>query len=324
LKKSSARHLTHTIVVCSRNRPKLLIACINSLFALDRIEDVQILVIENSESELDFKLVSDELSSNQNAMKVRIVRNRPGLAKSRNTALSLVETDLVTFIDDDVTLPFNFIDSTNLIFQVNEDAVGVSPRIKNLYKINLPTRPYLLGNALRKIKVLLLSVVEGKILYTGHSFWFSDETLSNSSPQWLPGCCMTYRMELLGGMKFQEALENGPTRGYALGEDVDFSNRSRGVGRLLINKDISVDHARSNLDRGSNPEMERAIGTWLAFMTRNVGKVKFAAVLVYLIVRIPFVSIKRFLREGRFTLRGVGISRVSAFISEIRRPSMYF
>jgi GT2 family glycosyltransferase len=108
----------------------------------------------------------------------------------------------------------------------------------------------------------------GKITNYGENFWFPENFTKNSETcEWLPGCCMTYNFNLLGDLKFNLSLENGPGKSYAVGEDVDFSLRASDCGPLYVMGSIVVDHREESGTRDNRILMAKARGTFRAYLT---------------------------------------------------------
>jgi GT2 family glycosyltransferase len=77
---------------------------------------------------------------------------------------------------------------------------------------------------------------------------------------------MTYRTQKIGLNRFSIELENGPSGGYALGEDVDFSIR---IGKLGLIENLCIEHKQAPSVRDSSRVMSRAIGRWHGYLIRN-------------------------------------------------------
>ncbi|WP_109484525.1 glycosyltransferase [Occallatibacter savannae] len=90
------RIATATIAVCTRNRPVLLQKC---LAAVSRLNPgpKEVLVIDNCEGNSDTRKVARDYCARY------IVEPLCGLCRARNRALAESDTDIVVFLDDDVT-----------------------------------------------------------------------------------------------------------------------------------------------------------------------------------------------------------------------------
>ena len=87
---------TVTVVICTRNRPNLLQKC---LAAVSRLcpPPQHVLVIDNSEGNDDTGKVARDYGARY------VIEPTPGLSHARNRGLAECSTDLVAFLDDDVT-----------------------------------------------------------------------------------------------------------------------------------------------------------------------------------------------------------------------------
>jgi glycosyltransferase involved in cell wall biosynthesis len=88
--------LTVTVVICTRNRPVLLQKCLAAVARLIPSPN-QILVVDNSEGNGDTRKVAQDYGARY------IIEPVPGLSRARNRGLAECDTDIVAFLDDDVT-----------------------------------------------------------------------------------------------------------------------------------------------------------------------------------------------------------------------------
>jgi glycosyltransferase involved in cell wall biosynthesis len=83
-----------SVVVCTRDRPRMLKRCLESLRQLDYPEH-EVIVIDNCSRDADVVAVIDQAG-------VRSVReNRPGLDWARNRGVEEARHDIISYIDDD-------------------------------------------------------------------------------------------------------------------------------------------------------------------------------------------------------------------------------
>lgn len=108
---------TATIAVCTRNRPVLLQKC---LAAVSRLNPgpKEVLVIDNSEGNSDTRKVALDYCARY------IVEPARGLCRARNRALAECDTDIVAFLDDDVTPASDWLNL--LVAPFRDDRVGAS------------------------------------------------------------------------------------------------------------------------------------------------------------------------------------------------------
>jgi len=87
---------TVTVVICTRNRAALLQKCLAAVLRLNPAPN-QLLVVDNSEGNNDTRKVAQDYGARYIIEPVR------GLCRARNRALAECETEIVAFLDDDVT-----------------------------------------------------------------------------------------------------------------------------------------------------------------------------------------------------------------------------
>jgi len=293
---------SHVVVIATRNRIQEICNVLSSLHGLTNSQEIEVLVVENSESiENIDRIRSYILQENLKFGKITIVSSKPGLPKARNTALDLISSEIVTFIDDDILLPTNYIEIMDRLFSSEPDLVGSSPFIAT------PTSSWMEPPT---VEITDSKFSEpGQFSEWGINKWFSFPPLSNKRVNWLPGCAMTVRSKQAKKVGFSESLQNGPAGGYALGEDVDFSFRLSKLGNLMINHELSILHNLSPTNRVQEITLAKAQGYWSAHLVRNLG-IKLSRILwieirvflwslVHLNVKstkLTFVRIKSFIK----------------------------
>lgn len=87
---------TVTVVICTRNRPVLLQKCLSAVSRLRPSPD-EVLVVDNSEGNLETQKVAKDYGARY------VIEPVAGLSRARNRGLLECDSDLVAFLDDDVT-----------------------------------------------------------------------------------------------------------------------------------------------------------------------------------------------------------------------------
>ena len=252
--------LTHSVVICSRGREATLLTCVEKLKIALEFESVQLFIVLNGISDEEFELTKKQLT-NLRLSNLNILFSNPGLAIARNEALKNINTELVTFLDDDVEVPANFFREIDDVMVLAPIISGLAPRISGLFpKFSQKNSNTFLQRYLQKRKF-------GRLTSFGNNYWIPDDPdFQEIQVDWLPGCSMTYRTSRIKNMQFETALMNGPTGGYSLGEDVEFSNR---VGNLFAIPSISIKHSHETSIRDNSFIMAKAKGRWIAYLVRN-------------------------------------------------------
>lgn len=222
----------HFVAVCTRNRPNELANITRDL--LNQSSPVElILIIDSSDSinhvQTDLLLGIDS--------KIKIYRTEPGLCKQRNKALEILpQSGIVTFFDDDVRLEHDYIACVEQVFAEDAMVCGVGGRTYQTTKLS-------------GWKKLLLRIIRadsnksGKVLESGVNVPFYDNS-SAYKVDWLPGCCMSFKLEVAKNLKFDESRP-----GVGWGEDVDFSLKVSKFGNLVITPFSPVLHLQSEINR---------------------------------------------------------------------------
>lgn len=307
---------SHTIVVCSKDRLQELFEFIDHISQIDNYLEIEIVIVENSNTEANYELLKKKIMSQTNAANIRIVRCTPGLANSRNKSFSFISSDIVHFLDDDVILPRNYILEVDAKFVKYPDIAGLSPYIE-VDSDNSRESVYkkMLFNLFAKFQP------EGKLTKSGHAFWL-NRTRDDRFVNWLPGCCMVYRFDDVKSLRFDIRLELGPLGGYALGEDLDFSHRVSKEFTLLAAGSISVIHKLAQNERTNWLKMDEGIGRLRAYLLVRFPKdLSLAHIFLSLIAEGFYdLTLKRKTRTASFDKKRAYFIQLKSFLSERKIP----
>lgn len=114
-----------SVVICTRDRPAMLAACLDSLTA-QRCPPGQVVVVDNAPS-----ASAREVAAGRNGV-TYVHQPRPGLSIARNAGIAAASGEIVAFTDDDVELPDNW---TGEIVRAFED-----PSVDAVTGLVLPAR----------------------------------------------------------------------------------------------------------------------------------------------------------------------------------------
>ncbi|MFC6594784.1 glycosyltransferase family 2 protein [Kitasatospora paranensis] len=107
---------TVTVVICTRNRPRALRRCLDSLLRTD-YPDVEVLVVDNAP--LDD--TTRELVRTRYRDQVRYLREPvPGLARARNTGLAAARGEICAFADDDLVIDSHWVAALAEAFEADD------------------------------------------------------------------------------------------------------------------------------------------------------------------------------------------------------------
>jgi O-antigen biosynthesis protein len=94
--KPGVKYQSVTVVICTRNRPALLQKCLSAVAKLNPAPDA-VLVVDNSEGNVETRKVANDYCARY------VVEPVTGLSRARNRGLAECNSDVVAFLDDDVT-----------------------------------------------------------------------------------------------------------------------------------------------------------------------------------------------------------------------------
>ena len=253
--------MRHTVILCSRGRPRELEITVRNL-SFQKLSPEMIVIVVTSHQDLseNISLLNETLLEKDIHLEIFI--SDPGLTKQRNFGLSQVKecSDVVHFFDDDVILPPEYLEIVDSLFQERPEVIGIGGRTTDNsdFSVSFLQRFFLLN-----------SKSAGALLPSGINIGFRY-SIEPYEVDWLPGCTMSYRLAKNFKMDFDESRE-----GVGWGEDVDFSSRVSELGKLLIFSHPRIIHTKSTVFRVS--DLERSIkndNSRIKMARSNVGGVK--------------------------------------------------
>lgn len=203
------RFLNTTVVVCSANRPDVLSETIESLLQGQSLPPHEIIVSVCNQEHVPEKIRAFST--------VRVVvSGRQGLTVQRNAAVKEVRTPYTLFLDDDVEIAPNFIESMEHLLDEVEDAV-VATGFVVLDGVRSDT-----GVDRKLANAAVMNYVRE------HKNCDRDEGY---------GCNLFVRTKIFDRVLFDENL---PLYGWL--EDFDFSTNCLRYGRIIRNAETCVAH----------------------------------------------------------------------------------
>jgi glycosyltransferase involved in cell wall biosynthesis len=116
-----------SVVVCSRNRARLLDRCLASLAGCSGLDEAEVIVVDNGSTD-GTPAVAERWSS---ALPLRYEREpRTGLSNARNRALEVARSEVIAFLDDDVLVEPVWLRATWDAFAESPDVGGVAGRVR--------------------------------------------------------------------------------------------------------------------------------------------------------------------------------------------------
>lgn len=229
--------LSDDLILCTRNRPDEVRACLATVRAQTHVPD-RVVVVDSSDGQATEQVVA-EAAADWPAGHIGYRRASPGLTHQRNVGIDATTGDVVHFVDDDTLLDLGYFAAILDVFGADAtcEIGGVGGFITNQPEHRFRRVDVWLG---------LDSAAEGVVLRSGRNIRVYDEPPGDIDVDWLPGCAMSYRRMVFETERPSE--EPGPTR---MGEDVELSYRVRQRRRLVITPRARLEHLESDAGRAS-------------------------------------------------------------------------
>ena len=233
-----------TVVVVSYRRHEEIVWCLADLAAQEtRFPFEVVLVLQGYPAGIPEMLRS--VFGEKLAMRVHSTPHGLGVHAARNAALTLARGEVVAFLDDDVRVPPDWVET--LVPYYDDGAIGgVGGYVWH------PGSERLASRLLRP--VLGLSSRRYRIDWGGfHTIPWASHPARDQDADWLSGCNMSFRRTVLqqvGGFD-----EGYGSYGY---DDVDIGLRVRRAGwRLVSSRRLAVAHYPSAVNRQALPDLVR-------------------------------------------------------------------
>jgi GT2 family glycosyltransferase len=250
--------VTLSVVICTRNRPGDLDACLRSL-AGTRLPD-QLVVVDASDDDASRSVVETQRAGGPIA-EVRYLRSKPRLTAQRNLGVAATTGEVVTFLDDDVVLEPDYLAHIVELFEADpmlggaEGTVATAP-LRGRRRLANAFRRLFLMNSLGRPRGVKRS---GFVAYDAWPRTVQPVTS-------LVGCNMSYRREVFERFRFDQWFD-----GYGLGEDQDFSYRVGRTYRLVQTPYARLEHRLSPVARERTPALhEMTVVNHLYFVRKNL------------------------------------------------------
>lgn len=201
--------LSVSVIICTKDREKDLLECLDSLIAQTLLPEELVIVDAGAENGTKGKL---EEKVKTTPIKLKYIRTQPGLTRQRNLGVKNSKGDIVFFFDDDVVLDKDYLKNVLDIYASSDGESkigGVSGKMLNFNPPKLPIKIF------RKLFFL-----SPNGMFPPGFFDHSFSPGERSNVKIFSGCNMSYRREVFKDFKFDENL-----KGYCFMEDVDFSFR---------------------------------------------------------------------------------------------------
>jgi GT2 family glycosyltransferase len=238
------------VVVCTHKRPESLRRFLNTLAAQDRKPE-QLIIVDASPGYETEHMVGGYRGFEHLAKQAQYSHvSEPylGLTRQRNFALRLVSTDLTVFFDDDIVLLPGCLREMERVHRMHgAEVAGVGARTRNTSaQVTWPWR-------IRMLFRVIPRILPGSYERCGISVpWrFLPDTDRVVEGDFLSGCAMMWKTAVARELGFHEGF-----KGYAMGEDLDFSLRARRHGKILLAGAALVEHLMDPAGRPDPWRME--------------------------------------------------------------------
>jgi len=244
---SGSDNPTLAVIICTRDRPDSLLETLNSIWAQAHKPD-ELIVIDDGDLPAETRAAIAAAAASHDIVFQCEKSKARGLTKGRNQAARLAASDVLIYLDDDVTCRVDFLRRLVRLFR-DERVAGVTATVDEPLFESTSARLFQLGY---RIAGWWRVAPRGKPPRPAP--WILSRPHVALRARWLSGAAMALRREVVLANPFDEMLVE-----YALGEDRELGYRIGSRHWLLESKFARVTHRR---DPG-----QRLDGRRFGFMT---------------------------------------------------------
>ena len=278
------------VVIPTRNRPDLLQNVLRELIGQSRKPDF-IVIVDSSDQrkEVEVKLEGIPI--------FHILTEIRSAAHQRNLGIDFVlkfsEIKFLSFLDDDISIPTNYLQAVEKLFVDYPDAIGVSgiaaetekPRNNSWVTtfLGLNGRP----GELTKAVINVAPPTQGQPMEV----------------EWLIGCS-TWKVEKLNEIRFEDDFI-----GQSIFEDVIFSSRMSNYGKLICSPNLRFNHWMSEVER---PDLQQSYLYWTVNRYRvfrypipKVSKLYYWFSIPILFLAYCFLGLNKLENDSRKKAKGI-------------------
>ena len=215
-----------SVVIPTYRRPDALRAIIASISACEP-GPVEVIVVDGDPE----SGAREALASLPPRVAVRHLSTPLGVTHQRNRGIDEARGDVIVFLDDDVAVDRG-------TFAILADAYRNPAVVGATGRLVEPGLNRRVGMHSRLRRFLPGGGAEGTFTRYGYPRYLLNLDRPRDV-ELMPGCFMSARRELAARVRFDEGM-----RGYALGEDEDFSYRLSRLGRIVYLPGIVVEHKK--------------------------------------------------------------------------------
>jgi glycosyltransferase involved in cell wall biosynthesis len=171
-----------SLVICTYNRARYLPGSLNSIQfqTLDR-KKFQIIIIDNASTDNTADIINNFIKENPGLNIKYCYEENKGLSFARNRGIKESESQIISYVDDDVILPTDFLEKILIFFEQYPAAVGAGGKVIPKYES---------GKEPEWMSKYLLGFV-GKVDYGNSIIKFEKKM------KYPAGCNMIYKKDIL-------------------------------------------------------------------------------------------------------------------------------
>lgn len=228
-----------SLILCTRNRPRRIAALLENV-AAQRHHLLDIVVVDSSTDDETNKVVAQF-----SQLGVAYIRSKPGLPRQRNEGIAYLRlhsanSEIYSFLDDDVVIPDGYFESVWNEFKSLPEAASISGFDLSLTETRQTIFHRMFGLRARNDN--------GRILKSGVAIPVYNP-VGIVRVDWAPGHSLNIRKST-----FEAAAFDSSIRMY--GEDVDFCLRASQAGAFFIAESLGVWHRPESVGRESAMDSE--------------------------------------------------------------------
>lgn len=289
-----------TIVIPTRNRPKEVINCLESVLAQSILP--QEIVIVDGGDEYTLKEELNQLYLDKYNISLKYVNADVGTARARNIGADHAEGEYIFFLDDDVILDKDYIKEIVRVYEIypKEKIGGVTGKVIHFGKEEI-FRGGIAYHIFASI-FLMGRYGNGRFQSSGSPTLIRPDTNQITECGFLFGCSMAFRKKVFCEFKSDEAFT-----GYSFGEDLDLAYRVSRKYTNYYNPLAKLIHTISWTARRDKYQISKAMVQNLFYIFRKnyPQDLKHKSAFWWSMIGFCILQTVRTLLRGRGSIRGL-------------------
>jgi len=249
---------TFAVVIPTKNRTQDLLSAVRSVLLQNKLPD-ELIIVDQSVSNAADSLIRSLLIDHKDIdYKYIFDSTLAGLTAAKNAAIKVSSSDILLFIDDDIVLDKNFIQTVLWVFNERKELSGVGGIVE------LPAHKQ---SRLRGFVTSLFRIGPFRDARVSLQYGCYGKDMDIIPAKFLSGGLSALRKDLFRHMEFDSSL-----KGASVIEDIDFYSRAKDFKFALARKAVALHNFSPVSREGLRRSFEQKCAGFAYVFYRHIPK----------------------------------------------------